>query len=125
MTEEKFSELKDISIENSETEKQNKTENTHNRLYKNCETTIKVITHIVRIPEGEERMKKKKEEEEVIFQAIRMENFCPIIVRHQIVIPEHQRTPSKINTKNFPLSMSYSNTEKIKRKKKLHKKVRQ
>ena len=60
MTEEKFSELKDISIENSETEKQNKTENTHNRLYKNCETTIKVITHIVRIPEGEERMKKKK-----------------------------------------------------------------
>ena len=29
MTEEKFSELKDISIENSKTEKQNKTEKTH------------------------------------------------------------------------------------------------
>lgn len=60
MTEENFSELKGISIENSETEKQNKTENTHNRLYKNCETTTKGITHTVRIPEGEEGMKKEK-----------------------------------------------------------------
>jgi len=59
MTEEKFSELKDISIENSKTEKQNKTEKSHNRLYKNCETTTKDIAHTVRIPE-EEGMKKKK-----------------------------------------------------------------
>ena len=64
MTEEKFSELKDISIENSKTEKQNKTEKTHNRLYKNCETTTKGIAHTVRIPEGEEGMKKKKKKKQ-------------------------------------------------------------
>ena len=86
MTEEKFSELKDISIENSKTEKQNKTEKSHNRLYKNCETTTKDIAHTVRIPE--EGMKKKKKSNS---STRRMENFHPIIVRHQIVIPEHQR----------------------------------
>ena len=82
MTEEKFSELKDISIENSKTEKQNKTEKTHNRLYKNCETTTKGIAHTVRIPEGEEGMKKKKKQKtktEVIFQQEEWKIFAQLL----------------------------------------------
>ena len=70
------------------------------------------------------KKKKQKTKTEVIFQQEEWKIFTQLLSDTKLWSQNIRGTPSKINAKNLPLGISYSNTEKSKEILKIHKKVR-